>query len=68
MSSPTAAVLQPAGIAYTGTDTGALSTTPFTYVDGQTIELYANFDADVGINDVTFYEETSTDDLLPDRN
>ena len=63
VANPTAAVLQPAGIAYTGTDTGNLSTAPFEYLDGQTIELYANFDANIGINDVTFYEETSPDDF-----
>jgi hypothetical protein len=48
-----------AGIGYSGTDTGDLTTVPPTFTDGQTIELYANFDTNIGINDVTFYEETS---------
>jgi hypothetical protein len=46
------------GIPYSGTETGDLATTPAAYAEGQTIELYANFDANIGLNDVTFYEES----------
>ena len=47
------------GIPYAGTETGNFSTVPTGYTDGQTIQLSGNFDANIGINDVTFYEESS---------
>ena len=39
--------------------TGKLSTVPTGYTDGQAVQLYANFDANIGLNDVTFYQESS---------
>ncbi len=47
------------GVPYSGTVTGKLSTVPTGYTEGQAVQLYANFDANIGLNDVTFYQESS---------